>query len=139
MVKKTNTCSVAHEDLSGAFFERVNGTRKEREENYSWRGSRLTLTYKAGQAATGKPTGIELSCWHKKHGKCRLSLAFSKCGGAENTERALKMWALDARKCATQKAHLQMKRQAIAELPTLEELDAMPFYDGRKRPRAAAA
>ena len=39
------------------------------------------------------------------------------------------------RQAKTQKDHLNLPHPSIEDLPTLEELETIPAFDGRKRPR----
>ena len=78
---------------------------------------------------TGEPTGLEVACRYKKHGKCRRDASFLVCGGRENATRWLKYWCIAAALVDDPEEHIHMELPSIEDLASMEELDTMAFFD----------
>ena len=63
-----------------------------------------------------------------RDGNCRLRRAYKAHGGRHKVERMLKWWVLQAPLCVHRTDHLKMQFPVFPlGLPSMEELDTMPF------------
>jgi len=93
-----------------------------------WRDFQFTQVIRAGEGCTG----YQVTCYildhaHAGTARCTRTRNFRTYGGPHIVERMLKSWCLrghDA-SCADHISHLQMSDLPVAELPTLQALDAM--------------
>ena len=98
------------------------------DSTFFWRDCKFTEKFSLTADGVRNVVGLEVTCKHPEHVKCRRTLAFARNGGRDKVITLLKWWCTQARHYDTKDTHVRECPKSFGDpAPTEEELDQVPF------------